>query len=261
MPNNARMRPRRNSPAIRSSKGKFYFFSDAHLGLGSKEEELEKERAIVRFLNHIGNDAAELFIVGDLFDFWFEYRTVVPKGYFRLFAALAGLTERGVSVTYLAGNHDFWLRSYFQEALGIHVVLEPIERTLGGKRFYLHHGDGLLKNDTGYRLLKKVLRNKVNIFLFSLLHPDITGAIAEWSSRTSRKHTSKQHYEENDMIEFAREKIMNGYDFVIMGHNHKPLQRKFGKRSYVNLGDWIDAQTYAVFDGKGLRLKHWKDRT
>ncbi|HWP81681.1 MAG TPA: UDP-2,3-diacylglucosamine diphosphatase [Bacteroidota bacterium] len=262
LPRSLNVRKRRNASPAHSSKtagGKIYFFSDAHLGLGSKNDELAKERTIVRFLNHIGRGAAELFIVGDLFDFWFEYRTVVPKGYFRLFSALAGLTEKGVRVSYLAGNHDFWLRSYFREELGINVFLDPIERTFRGKRFYIHHGDGLLKNDTGYRILKKVLRNKVNIFLFSLLHPDITGKIAEWSSRTSRKHTSKQHYEENDMVEFARSRINEGFDYVVMGHNHKPLYKKFGQGVYVNLGDWIDARTYAVFDGKRLLLKQWKD--
>lgn len=242
----------------RDNHTKVYFFSDAHLGLGSKEEELQKERRIVRFLDMVRRDGRELYILGDLFDFWFEYRTVVPKGYFRLFAKLADLTDHGVRVSYLAGNHDFWMRSYFQEDLGIEVFPNPIERTIGGKRFYLHHGDGLLKNDSGYRFLKKVLRSRINILLFSLLHPDLTGAIARWSSRTSRKHTSKQHYEENDMIEFAADKIREGFDFVIMGHNHKALVRTIGKGMYVNLGDWIHEQTYAVYDGTRLRLKRWE---
>jgi UDP-2,3-diacylglucosamine hydrolase len=237
-----------------------YFFSDAHLGLGPKSEELEKEREIVRFLEKVRTDAKELFIVGDLFDFWFEYRTVVPKGYFRLFAKLAELTESGVRVSYLVGNHDFWLRDYFREDLGIEIFLDPIERTFNGKRFYIHHGDGLLKNDTGYRFLKKVLRSKTNIFFFSLLHPDLTGRIAEWSSRTSRKHTSKQRYEENDMVEYAEQRIHQGFDYVIMGHNHRAMEKQVGHGLYVNLGDWINGQTYAIFDGKQLRLKTWETK-
>lgn len=240
-----------------ASRKKTYFFSDAHLGLGSKEEDRQKERRLVDFLEHIAPDASELFIVGDLFDYWFEYRTVVPKGYFRLFSRLADLTDRGVRISYLAGNHDFWMKRYFPEELGIEVLSDPIERMIGGKRFYIHHGDGLLKNDTGYRILKKVLRNKVNIFLFSLVHPDLTGAIARWSSRTSRKHTSNRKYEENDMVEFASKKIGEGFDYVIMGHNHQSLQRTLGSGVYVNLGDWIEENTYAVFDGKTLALKRW----
>lgn len=247
-------RSRRPSPA---SKRKTYFFSDAHLGLGSKEEDRHKEHRLLRFLETIGPDADQLFIVGDLFDYWFEYRTVVPKGYFRLFAHLADLTDRGVSISYLAGNHDFWMKGYFPDELGIKVFAEPIERSIGGKRFYIHHGDGLLKRDTGYRILKKVLRNKANIFLFSLVHPDLTGAIARWSSRTSRKHTGNKTYEEGDMLEFAAKKIAEGFDYVIMGHNHRSLYRNIGGGVYVNLGDWIEENTYAEFDGKNLRLKRW----
>lgn len=249
---------RKSTPRVKRSH--VYFFSDAHLGLGPKPEELEKEKAIVRFLEKVRTDAKELFIVGDLFDFWFEYRTVVPKGYFRLFSKLAELTESGVRISYMAGNHDFWLRNYFTEDLGIEIFFDPIERAFGDKRFYLHHGDGLLKNDTGYRILKRVLRSKTNIFLFSLLHPDLTGKIAEWSSRTSRKHTSKQRYEENDMVEFAEHKIKEGFDFVIMGHNHRAIQKQVGKGLYINLGDWINGQTYAVFDGKQLHLKSWESK-
>ncbi len=241
----------------RDRRQNVYFFSDAHLGLGPKEEELSKERLIIQFLDMVQADAKELFILGDLFDFWFEYRTVVPKGYFRLFTKLADLTGSGVRVSYLAGNHDFWLRSYFQDDLGIEVFPDPIDRVIGNKRFYLHHGDGLLKNDTGYRILKRVLRSKTNTFLFSLLHPDLTGWFAQWSSRTSREHTSKQHYEESDMVEFAAKKLHEGYDYVIMGHNHKALQKKLGLGMYINLGDWIHENTYAVFDGTRLSLKNW----
>jgi UDP-2,3-diacylglucosamine hydrolase len=247
---------KRSTP--RDKRTKVYFFSDAHLGLGTREEELQKERTIVHFLDMVEQSGKELYILGDLFDFWFEYRTVVPKGYFRLFSKLAELTDSGVRISYLAGNHDFWMRSYFREELGIKVFPDPIERTIQGKRFFLHHGDGLLKNDVGYRLLKKVLRSKINIFLFSLLHPDITGEIARWSSRTSRQHTAKQHYEEDDMVDFASTKIRQGFDFVIMGHNHKALSRKLGKGLYVNLGEWIHGHTYAVFDGSRLVLKRWE---
>ncbi|MCI0708234.1 MAG: UDP-2,3-diacylglucosamine diphosphatase [Ignavibacteriae bacterium] len=237
---------------------KTYFFSDAHLGLGSQEEEQNKEQILIQFLSAVERDGERLFIVGDLFDYWFEYKTVVPKGFFRLLTKLADLTAKGIEVTYLAGNHDYWLKSYFPEELGVRVYLEPIERTINGKRFYIHHGDGLMKNDTGYRILKRILRSKVNIFLYSLLHPDLASRLARGSSRASRNHVSKRTFEEKDMVDFAEYKIREGYNFVVMGHNHVPLQRNFDGGLYVNLGDWISEQTYAVFDGKKLQLKKWK---
>ncbi len=237
---------------------KIYFFSDAHLGLTSHNDDRKKERAIVRFLEAVGKDGKELFIVGDLFDYWFEYRTVVPKGYFRLFTALADLNERGVRLTYLAGNHDFWLKTYFRDELGMQIALDPIERTFNGKRFYIHHGDGVLQRETGYKILKRILRNRVNIWLFSLLHPDLGSRIARWSSRTSRSHTSKKTHEEHGMAEFAQEKLNEGFDYVIMGHYHQPMYRNLNGGVYVNLGDWIDSYTYAVFDGKQLELKTWQ---
>ena len=237
--------------------GKTYFFSDVHLGLGSKDDDRKREQRVIRFLDMVKQDAGELFILGDLFDYWFEYKSVVPKGYFRLFAKLADLTSRGIQITYLAGNHDFWLKGYLTEELGITIHIDPIERTIGGKRFYLHHGDGLLKNDTGYRILKRILRNRINIFLFSLIHPDITSWIARWSSRKSRAYTSKRTFEGNDMIDFARKKIREGFDVVIMGHNHQSLFKELDRGVYVNIGDWLHENTYAVFDGNKIQLKKW----
>lgn len=250
---------RRNHSGRNARTAKTYFFSDAHLGLGTKDEDRAKEDRIIRFLNEVKKDAVQLYILGDLFDYWFEYKSVVPKGYFRLFAKLADLTAHKIAVTYLAGNHDFWMKGYFGDELGIEVVHEPVERIINGKRFYLHHGDGLVKDDTGYRFLKRVLRNRFNIWLFSLVHPDLTSGLARWSSKTSRQYTSGRTYEQNDMDEFAGKKIGEGYDYVIMGHNHQSRHRKFGHGVYVNLGDWIRENTYAVFDGKKLELKQWTE--
>lgn len=248
----------RSATHSRQSRRPIVFFSDAHLGLGSPEEDLARERRIVRFLDRVCRSAEHVFIVGDLFDFWFEYRTVVPKGHIRLLGALAALRDSGVGMTYVVGNHDFWMRDYFQTELGIDICPDPVDRVLYGKRFLIHHGDGLLRNDTGYRILKAVLRNKVCIVLFSLLHPDITGWIARWSSRTSRKHTEKRVYEGNDMVTFARQRLDEGFDAVIMGHNHQSHIHHHGKGVYINLGDWIDEYSYAVFDGRELTLKHFK---
>lgn len=254
---NSRKRSGRPTPSGRRAR-KTYFFSDAHLGIGTREEDRQKERELVRFLNVVRRDGERLFIVGDLFDYWFEYRTVVPKGYVRLLSKLAELSDSGVEITYLAGNHDFWVRTYFHEELGMEICPEPIECEIHGKRFYIHHGDGILKNDTGYRILKRVLRNRVNIYLFSLLHPDLASRIARWSSQTSRQHTSRRTIEGDDMLEFAEKKIAEGIDAVVMGHNHVPCLRNIGAATYVNLGDWISEQTYAVFDGKKISLKKWR---
>ena len=246
------------TPASRSKKKDIIFFSDAHLGLGEPEEDRAREATIIRFLRTVASKAEHVFIVGDLFDYWFEYKTVIPKGHVRLLGALAELRDSGVGITYIAGNHDFWLRSFFPQELGIEVCLDPIDRLLYGKRFLIHHGDGLLKNDTGYRILKRVLRNKVNIFLFSLVHPDLTSWLARWSSRTSRAHTGKKVYEGNDMVDFAGRKLASGFDFVIMGHNHQSHTSKMNGGTYINLGDWIDERTYATFNGKSIRLRAFK---
>jgi UDP-2,3-diacylglucosamine hydrolase len=242
-----------------AARQKTYFFSDAHLGIGSAEDDRQRELRLIRFLDHIRPDAENIFIVGDLFDYWFEYKTVVPKRYFRLFSKLAELTESGIRVFFIAGNHDFWVKNYFSDELGIEVHRDPIDTEIYGKRFLVHHGDGLLKDDLGYKILKIILRNRLSIFLFSLIHPDMAGWLARWSSRTSRRYTSNRKYESSGMGDFAAHKIKEGFDFVVMGHNHVPSQQIFGTGVYVNLGDWIFENTYAVFDGKTIKLKKWLD--
>ena len=255
------MKTKRSTSSRRSAeRRKTYFFSDAHLGLGTAEEDRRRETRLIRFLTSIRRSAAEIYIVGDLFDYWFEYRTVVPKNYYRLFSILRELTDNGIRVSFIAGNHDFWVRDYFRDELGMDVHHDAVETTIRGKRFLIHHGDGLLKDDIGYKILKRILRNPVSIFLFSLVHPDITGRLARWSSKTSRQYTSNRSYEGNGMTEFAARKLRDGFDVVVMGHNHVPSCRKIGRGVYVNLGDWITRNTYAVFDGNRIALKHWTDR-
>jgi UDP-2,3-diacylglucosamine hydrolase len=243
-----------------AGRKKAYFFSDVHLGLGPDKKEREKESRLVGFLEGISQDAGEIYIVGDLFDYWFEYKTVVPKGYFRLLAKLAELRERSIRIFFIAGNHDYWMKDYFRDEIGIEMHHEPLQTEILGKRFYIHHGDGLLKKDIGYKILKKILRNRFNIALFSLIHPDLAGLIARWSSRTSRRYTSSKKYEDADMTLFAGEKISEGFDFVIMGHNHIPSCSPCGGGYYVNLGDWITENTYAVFDGNKIELKKFGKR-
>jgi UDP-2,3-diacylglucosamine hydrolase len=237
---------------------KIFFFSDVHLGLHDADREKEKERRLLAFLMHVKEHGEELFIVGDLFDYWFEYKSVIPRGYHRVLSALGGLTENGINVHYIAGNHDFWLRDFFPNELGIPVYKEPFGIERYGKKIFLHHGDGLALNDTGYRILKKVLRNPVSIFLYSLVHPDWTAPIARGSSRKSRAFTGSKDYGETDgMILFATRMIDAGYDVVMMGHRHQPLDQAIGAGRYINLGDWMSYNTYAEFDGTHFALKTW----
>jgi|ERR1041384_480765 UDP-2,3-diacylglucosamine hydrolase len=235
-----------------------YFISDAHLGLGSREDERRKESRLIAFLDSIQENASRLFIVGDLFDAWFEYRTVVLKGFHRLLAKLDDFTAAGIGVDYLAGNHDFWMRDFFRDELGMRTHRGPFETVIDGKKVFIHHGDGLSNRDTGYRILKKVITNPLSLRLFTMIHPDVGVSIARYSSRKSRQHTSTKNYgEEDGMLAFARKKIGEGADIVIMGHRHSPVCTEIGKGIYINLGDWIDHNTYAELSGGRIELKQW----
>jgi UDP-2,3-diacylglucosamine hydrolase len=238
-----------------------FFISDVHLGLHEKGREKEKEQRLLSFLSHVEEHGEQLFIVGDLFDYWFEYKHVIPRGYHHTISKLGMLVEKGVKVHYVAGNHDFWLKDFFPNDLGIPVYKNPFAMTLRGKKFFFHHGDGLALRDTGYRILKTFLRNKLSIFLFSLMHPGITAPIAKSTSRSSRAYTANKDYGETDgMLQFATKKIHDGCDVVIMGHRHVPSTQKIGHGIYINLGDWISYSTYAEFNGDTVELKTWEKK-
>jgi UDP-2,3-diacylglucosamine hydrolase len=238
---------------------KLYFISDAHLGLESREVEEKKESQLIAFLESIRPDATELYIVGDLFDAWFEYRTVIPKGFHRLFTAFDSLVRAGVTVHYVAGNHDYWIRDFFSEELGMVTHHDPLSLTANGLRVYVHHGDGVMPGDTGYRALKVILRNRVNIWLYSWLHPDLGIPLARMTSKKSRHYTAQKDYGEQDgMLLFAKSKIEEGFDVVIMGHRHKALKKPIGTGTYINLGDWITHCTYAELSPEGVFLKEWR---
>jgi UDP-2,3-diacylglucosamine hydrolase len=255
------------------SEKKYYFFSDVHLGFLSDSEEKIKERKLVSFLESIRNDAEKIYIVGDLFDCWIEYRRAVPKGYYRTLAKLNEIVEQGVEVNFFSGNHDFWLNTYLRDDVGLKLYANSLETTLDGMKFFITHGDGLSKGDTGYKIIKKILRNPVNQFLYSLIHPDIGLWLAQGSSKKSRLHTDdRQRHDEthmedmelqahgsSGMREFAAKKIGEGTDFVIMGHIHKPqnieLEQNGRKGHYITLGDWIRNFTYGVYSNGNFELK------
>ena len=235
-----------------------YFISDVHLGLGGRAEERAKEDLLLGFLDHALPTASGLVIVGDLFDFWFEYGTVIPKGFHRTLTALQKYTDTGVPVHYLAGNHDFWMDDFFPAELGVHVYSGPVELLLGGKRVFLHHGDGLAPNDLGYRLIKPVLRHRWSIRLYRWLHPDIGVPLARGSSQSSREYTSRKKFGEGEgMAAFAAGKIRSGVDIVVMGHRHTPELVVMGEGTYVNLGDWITHRTYGVLRDGVITLQRW----
>ncbi len=238
---------------------KAYFISDVHLGLEEPQREKAKEKRLLEFLEKVRDDGGQLFIVGDLFDAWIEYRTVVPKGSHRVLTKLESLTESGVQVHYLAGNHDFWMRDHFRE-LGMKIHRDAFEITVNGKRVYIHHGDGLAANDAGYRILKKILRNRAAIWLYGWIHPDIGIKIARSSSKQSRSYTSAKDYgERDDMRTFAARKISEGCDIVVMGHRHQPCELQIGRGKYINLGDWITHNTFAEMNGGEIALRQWAD--
>ncbi len=235
-----------------------FFISDVHLGLAGREEERAKEDRLLRFLKHILPSTTTLFVVGDLFDFWFEYKTVIPKGFHRTLSALQEFTDRGIPVHFLTGNHDYWMRDFFTSELGIQMHFAPFETIVEEKRVYLHHGDGLAHNDLGYRLIKPVLRNPVSIWLYRWLHPDLGVRLARGSSRTSRQYTAHKHYgEEEGMIQYATVKIKNGVDIVVMGHRHEPGILRIDQGTYLNLGDWITHNTYGELTRGKIDLKTW----
>lgn len=236
----------------------YLFISDIHLGLKSKIIENRKERLLVDFLKFANDNAKELFIVGDLFDYWFEYKKVYQKGFFRTFTALQDLTEKGIKLHYLIGNHDFMHNNFFRDEIGAIMYEDPVKCLLDGKKFFIGHGDGLVKNDIGYNILKKVLRNKALQQVYSWIHPDIGVKIASSTSRSSRDYTSNKNYgEEDGLFDAAKEKIDEGYDYVLFGHLHKRCYLKYKQGLYINLGSWLDAPCYGKFKDDKFEIVDW----
>ena len=247
------------------SNKKIYFLSDFHLGAPDHASSLQREKTIVEFLDSIKNDAAEIFIVGDMFDFWYEYRKVVPKGFVRLLGKLAELTDSGIAIHFFVGNHDMWMRDYLKTELNIPVYFHPKEFERNGKRFFIGHGDGLGPGDHGYKRLKKVFRNPVCQWLFGVLPPRVGMGIANYMSKRSRIKTgfSEETFLGEDkewLIIYSKEDLQKKkIDFFVFGHRHLPIDYRLDNSSrYINLGDWIRFYTYAVFDGQSLELKSYK---
>lgn len=245
---------------------KIYFLSDFHLGAPDFAASLLRERKIVAFLENARKDAQEIIIGGDVFDFWYEYKTVVPKHFVRLLGKLAEITDSGIPIKLFAGNHDMWMRNYFETELNIPVYFEPSSFTWNNKKFYVGHGDGLGPGDHGYKFIKKIFRNRFCQWLFGQLHPTWGMGIANYFSRKSRQKTGASDAvflgEDNEwLVIYSREVLSKEhFDYFIFGHRHLPLVIKLNDAAeYINLGDWITHFTYAVFDGNTVELKKWQD--
>ncbi len=241
---------------------KIYFASDFHLGVPDYESSREREDRIVRWLNEISKDAEEIYLVGDLFDFWFEYKHAVPRGYIRLLGKLAELSDSGIKITLFTGNHDMWIFDYLPKEIGCELYRKPIEREYNGKQFIIGHGDGLGPGDKGYKFIKKVFASKVCQWLFARLHPNFGIGLANFFSRRSRKMTGEaddQYFGEEEWLVIYSNEILEKkkVDYFVFGHRHYPMDitLKNGHSRYLNLGEWIKYNTYAVFDGENLEMK------
>jgi UDP-2,3-diacylglucosamine hydrolase len=243
--------------------GKIFFASDFHLGLRAGDIPLDREKKIVRWLNEIAADAREIFLVGDIFDFWWEYKLVVPRGFTRFLGTISEVTDSGIPVHFFPGNHDMWIRDYLTGECGITVHTSPLTRTFNGCTFYIAHGEGLGTRKTGYRILLYIFRNKTLQALYSMLHPRIGVGIGHaWSlnSRLGKGLTRDFLGEENeDLFRYSRSLLEKEHvDYFIFGHRHLPLVHDLGERSkIVILGDWIKKGSYAVWDGTDLSLREY----
>ncbi|MCX7880252.1 MAG: UDP-2,3-diacylglucosamine diphosphatase [Ignavibacteria bacterium] len=232
-----------------------YFISDVHLGFFDCKTEYQRETLLVDFLNAIENDCKILILVGDLFDFWFDYRYVIPKHFYRTLAKIYDLVCKNIEIVYLMGNHDFGHYRFFDEEYGIKVLENDLELDIYGKKFYITHGDGKIKNDFGYGILKKILRNRISQKLFRLIHPDLGIWLAAKSSKRSRNFSQKNtNLDNSSLFEFAKQKIEQGFDIVVAGHSHRLEFQKYKDGIYINLGDWLNEPHFAKFNGESIAL-------
>lgn len=241
---------------------KIYFSSDNHLGAPTRVESLPREKIFVKWLDSIKNDAEVIFLLGDLFDFWFEYRTVVPKGFVRVLGKLAELRDSGIQIHFFVGNHDLWMHDYFETELNIPVYHEPKEFIFNNKHFLIGHGDGKGPGDKGYKRMKKVFTNPFSKWLFRWLHPDIGVRVAQHLSVKNKLISGDEDKqflgeEQEWLAQYSKRKLeTKHFDYFVFGHRHLPMEIKVGENAtYFNLGDWINHYTYGVFDGEKFELK------
>lgn len=248
---------------------KTYFASDFHLGINARLSSLDRERQICRWLDMVSQDAEAIYLVGDVFDYWFEYKSVIPKGFSRILGKLAEVRDKNIPIYFFTGNHDMWMFRYFEDELGIPIYRQPIVREIQGKTFFIGHGDGLGPGDYGYKMIKKVFANKICQWLFARLHPNFGLWLMNFFSGKSRDaqdpSVEKQFLGENNewLVVYTNKKIeTTPADYFIFGHRHLPIDwmLKNEKSRYINLGDWLFQNTYAVFDGTNISLQTFENQ-
>jgi len=234
-----------------------YIFSDAHLGCGTTDQETTKVAKIGRLFDLVKVDRDRLVILGDLFDFWFEYKRAIPKEHHDVLFMLRDVVKSGLRVDYVSGNHDFWMDDFFETQLGVHVHRDILETEYCGKKLHLIHGDGLAPADRGYRILKRILRNRFNIWCYRKLPPDWAIPLARFVSGSSRDYTSKRdHTFVPDYEKYAKGKLDEGFDIVVIAHLHIPVLSEFDNGVYVNTGDFIKHFSYVKLNESGLSLEY-----
>ncbi len=238
----------------------YFFFSDAHLGAPHSANDAERRTKVLEFLEYVKTHGAGLFIVGDLFDFWFEYRHAILNRHFAVLAKLHELSHHGLPVDYLAGNHDMWLGDFLREQVGLNIHHQGLSRMLYGYKCFITHGDGTAKRDRGYRILKKVMKHPVNVFLYRMLSPDLGVPLANFMSGSSRKYKERDSSWDREYREYGLRKLAEGYDVFMMGHTHKPILEQIEGKTLINLGDWMKRFTYCRMDENGPRLLTWPER-
>lgn len=240
-----------------------YFASDFHLGTPNKELSYEREKLIIKWLDEIKPNASHLYLVGDLFDFWHDYKYVVPKGFVSFLAKIKEFVESGIEVIVFTGNHDLWMFGYLEDELGVRIHREPISITHGKSKIYIGHGDGLGPGDHGYKFIKKVFTNKVCQFLFKWLHPDLGVPLASYLSKSSREGESPAELkflgEEREWLITYSKQILEKehFDYFVFGHRHVPIKYQLNNSVYVNLGDWLSNFTFGVLENDTLSLKRF----
>lgn len=250
------------------NRHKIYFASDFHLGVPDKSSSLQREKKLVRWLEFVSKDALEIHLLGDLFDFWFEFKKVVPRGFVRVLGKIAELSDRGIIIKLYTGNHDMWIFDYLPEELGVELIREPIVREFGNKRFFLGHGDGLGPGDHSYKFIKKVFSFTFFQWVFARFHPNFSVGIANYFSSRSKKSNKKNAKEPNHflgveremLIQFCSDKIkQEHFDYFIFGHRHLLIDHPINEKcQYINLGDWYTKCHYAEFNGETVLIKEFE---
>ena len=240
---------------------KIYFLSDFHLGTPSKEESKARELRVVRWLDSIKSDAGEVYLLGDIFDFWFEYKHVVPKGYLYFLGKLAELRSLGIPIYFFTGNHDMWMFKYLEEELGIPTYHNPISKKIYNHQFYIGHGDGLGPKQEGFKVLRKIFHNRAFHWFFKRFNSNFSFGIADFWSRSSRNSKPSNPtflgIENEWLVAYCEMKHkVAPHDFFVFGHRHLTIDHTLsdGKTRYINTGEWLKTNSYAVFDGEKMEI-------